>query len=341
MEGDRDGFTRSFDEALASHPQAEELRREQIIALLHAEQWGAALERIARGRNALGERPIFGANEAIVYAELGETERADRLFEPFQDYPDGPLQVRRARHLLRSGRPDEASRLLDLWLHQPQGFLFWPYASIAWWRQLGDARWEWLEGDDRFVGIYDIANALPGLDELAATLRQLHTLSGQPLEQSLRGGTQTEGNLFTRVDPLMVRLREVVREAVAKHAAALPTPDPRHPLLNSPRSPIRFSGAWSVRLQQGGFHANHVHPAGWISSALYIALPPDLGRNEAGLLTLGECRAPSFDIGLPPLRVIEPKPGRLVLFPSYMWHGTRPFGEGERLTVAFDVARAH
>jgi len=37
--------------------------------------------------------------------------------------------------------------------------------------------------------------------------------------------------------------------------------------------------------------------------------------------------------------VVEPKPCRLALFPSWMWHGTRPFGEGERMTVAFDVAR--
>jgi len=36
--------------------------------------------------------------------------------------------------------------------------------------------------------------------------------------------------------------------------------------------------------------------------------------------------------------LIEPKPGRLALFPSWMWHGTRPFAEGERITVAFDVA---
>jgi len=42
---------------------------------------------------------------------------------------------------------------------------------------------------------------------------------------------------------------------------------------------------------------------------------------------------------LPPIRTIEPKPGRLVLFPSTMWHGTRPFDAGERLTVAFDVKR--
>ena len=33
------------------------------------------------------------------------------------------------------------------------------------------------------------------------------------------------------------------------------------------------------------------------------------------------------------------KPARLVLFPSWMWHGTVPFADGERLTVAFDVAQ--
>ena len=57
------------------------------------------------------------------------------------------------------------------------------------------------------------------------------------------------------------------------------------------------------------------------------------------MLTLGEAKAPSFPIDLPPFRTVEPEPGRLVLFPSYMWHGTRPFAEGERMTVAFDVAR--
>jgi uncharacterized protein (TIGR02466 family) len=119
---------------------------------------------------------------------------------------------------------------------------------------------------------------------------------------------------------------------------SFPARDETHPLLGPARSPIAFSGAWSVRLTSGGFHANHVHPAGWISSALYVALPPDLGKEEAGFLTLGDPRAPTFDVDVPAFRTIEPKPGRLALFPSYMWHGTKPFGEGERLTVAFDVA---
>ena len=76
---------------------------------------------------------------------------------------------------------------------------------------------------------------------------------------------------------------------------------------------------------------------GWFSSALYIVLPPDLGREQAGWLTLGE-PPPELGLGLAPARLIEPKPGRLALFPSTMWHGTKPFAEGERMTVAFDVA---
>jgi hypothetical protein len=72
---------------------------------------------------------------------------------------------------------------------------------------------------------------------------------------------------------------------------------------------------------------------------LYLKLPPDLGQENAGFLALGDPRTPTFQVDARPDRLIEPKPGRLVLFPSYMWHGTLPFGEGERVTVAFDVAR--
>jgi hypothetical protein len=35
--------------------------------------------------------------------------------------------------------------------------------------------------------------------------------------------------------------------------------------------------------------------------------------------------------------MIRPHVGRLALFPSTLFHGTRPFSAGERMTVAFDV----
>lgn len=337
-QGAREGFARSFGEALSAMPQNMELRQQQLIALVHADQWEEAFRAVADGRAALGDQLLFALYEAIAASETGDVERAEALFAPFADSIESTIQIRRVRHYLRWGRPADADGIIERWTATPDAFMFWPYASVAW-RMLDDPRWDWLEGDPSFVAYYDIADRLPPLDELAAALRKLHTLSGQPLEQSLRGGTQTDGDIFTHIDPLLVKTREAIRQTVAEHVAGFPPHDERHPLLGPPRDRIGFSGAWSVRLASKGYHANHVHPAGWISSALYIVLPQDLGRDESGVLAIGEPWSPTFKVDLPPFRTIEPKAGRLALFPSYTWHGTRPFAEGERMTIAFDVAR--
>ena len=104
------------------------------------------------------------------------------------------------------------------------------------------------------------------------------------------------------------------------------------------RAGYRIAGSWSVQLQPGGFHINHVHPQGWLSSAYYLELPESVkdSSSRAGWLKFGE---PGLPIGAcPPDHFVEPEPGMLVLFPSYMWHGTVPFEEGgRRLTAAFDV----
>ena len=120
------------------------------------------------------------------------------------------------------------------------------------------------------------------------------------------------------------------------YIAALPPPETGHPLLNTPRSDLKFAGSWSVRLAAQGHHAVHTHPAGWISSALHVALPDAIGAAPAGWLRFG---APPPDLGLTltPYRQIAPKVARLVLFPSTLWHDTIPFTEGERLSLAFDI----
>ena len=72
-----------------------------------------------------------------------------------------------------------------------------------------------------FVGVYDLA--LPSLDALAERLRALHRTTHQPLEQSVRGGTQTQGKLFSRIEPEIRALRAAVVAAVERaHRPAAP-----------------------------------------------------------------------------------------------------------------------
>jgi Flp pilus assembly protein TadD len=338
MRGERETFTRSFEATLASAPTDAGLWQGLIETLMHASLYDETLAVLQRARTAAGDNPAFAVLEAVCGAEKGETETADRLFARIGAIEHISLAARYMRHLLRAGRPEAASAFADRWRGRDPEHLLVPYVSAAW-RLTGDPRWQALEGDPRLIGIYDLADDIPSLPALAGRLRGLHLSLHHPLDQSVRGGTQTDGPLFSRIEPEIRALRAVVLAAVEKHVAQLPPPNPANPTLISRRAPIRFAGSWSVRLTGAGFHVNHVHPQGWLSSAFYVSLPDAAmgGANHDGWLSIGE--ATEIGVDLEPMRLIEPKPGRLVLFPSTMWHGTRPFAAGERLTIAFDVAR--
>ena len=93
-------------------------------------------------------------------------------------------------------------------------------------------------------------------------------------------------------------------------------------------------------MRDQGFHTNHIHPRGWISSVYYVAVPDAVEDGQQGWLKFGE---PSFATPMNDTirRMVKPAPGRLVLFPSYMWHGTVPFrSDTARTTIAFDAVPA-
>jgi tetratricopeptide (TPR) repeat protein len=337
--GRPDEATGSIERALVKHPREVQLW-ETLLYL-----------QLKRGANHLlqpilerAEAAKVSSPEFAIYRGVHAAEFDDQTYPPalFDDAPASAAEVlgkARIRHLLRVGAVKAALPLIDRELEREQNAEIWAYASTAW-RLAADPRSDWLEGDPRLVSVMDISDDLPPLDTLAETLRSLHVARGEYLDQSVRGGTQTDGPLFSRIDPVIRHLRKAIVVAVEKHLAQLPPVDPRHPTLRHPRDRrIRFAGSWSVRLRSGGRHSNHVHPLGWLSSALYVSLPSrSAGEPEnAGWLTLGQPDG-KLEIGMPPWREIEPKPGQLVLFPSTMWHGTIPFAKGERLTVAFDVA---
>lgn len=340
MMGDREGFTRSIVQALSAAPRDATLWLLLLRSLMHARMFEPLLAASVRAGAAMGADVRLSMLEAAAESELGEVERPDRLFDSIENQGDPMGALHHVRHLLRTARPDRAAARAEPFTDGPGADHLWPYLALAW-RLLDDARYQWLLGDPGLIGVYDISDACGDLTALADRLRGLHRATHQHLDQSVRGGTQTDGPLFCMIDPAIRRLRRAVERQVAAHVRHLPPPDPRHPVLRHRRDrPVRFSGSWSVRLSGSGHHAHHVHPAGWFSSAFYVSLPApaEAGPPPSGWLALG---APPQELGLEfePIARIEPRPGRLVLFPSIMWHGTEPFGAGERLTAAFDVAR--
>jgi tetratricopeptide (TPR) repeat protein len=335
--GDRQGFIASYVRALGDTPGDAALWRSLILLLIHAGLFDQALTVIRRARGLIGDQVFLDANEAAVHSETGAAARADTLFAKLAGVPDVTIAIRKVRHLLRTGRIDLAEGEIEAYIGTPQAISMWPYAATAW-RLTGDPRWQWLEAQDGLVSAVDLADRLPPMQRLREVLLGLHRTRGEQFNQSVRGGTQTDGILLARLEPEIRALRSVLAEAVADHIARLPAIDRGHPALapRRDRAP-RFAGSWSVRLQGSGHHASHAHPLGWISSALYIALPEADPRDpQAGWLAFGQPPA-ELGIDLPPTRLVEPRPGRLVLFPSIMWHGTRPFAAGDRLTVAFDI----
>lgn len=209
-------------------------------------------------------------------------------------------------------------------------------------RELGDSRYDELVDLERFVKVYEIAPP-PGFSDLASfnrtlaeELDRLHTRHAPPLDQTLRNGTQTAGSLFKQRNRAIEAVREQIAAAVADYIQSLPD-DPNHPLLSRKAKDFSFSGSWSCRLQSTGFHTNHVHDQGWISSAYYVSLPDAVSAGGQGGLKFGESRFKLSENDRV-ARIVTPAVGKLALFPSYVWHGTVPFQSPDvRMTIAFDV----
>ena len=325
----------TVEPALARSPADPDLWVAAIQILNRAERFDEAWRLADRAIAATRDEGRFALIRAAALSDSRCDEQAALAFARLGEPRNVHHAVLLARQLVRAGNWRVLGVLADRWMQGDDAHLFWPYAAIAW-RQAGDPRWEWLEGQDGLVQVLDLGAAVD-FGALAADLRRIHARSGRFLDQSVRGGTQTDGPLFSRIEPAIRQLRAAVVTAVEEYRAKLPPPDPTHPMLRRARDrPVRFAGSWSVRLSGQGFHSQHVHPQGWISSALYVDVPAHLSGSE-GWLTLGEPQ-PSLGSGLQPFRTVEPRIGRLVLFPSMMWHGTVPFAAGERLTTAFDVA---
>ena len=335
-------YLKSYDRA----PRTPDLLLSKAYFLTHEKRGAEALEIY---RTVLALDPDNKAAAAGMVGSLnmtrqyGEAQKLlDQLLARHGDDPN--LLTCAAETAIAAGDPEKAAALCE------QSLALEPHDQAALailgtsWRMMGDERDELLNGYDSLIQIFDLEPPEGFADmesfnaELNAWLDRVHPATREYLDQSLRNGSQTPDKLFGAGHALVEKLQLRIREGITRYITGMKQDD-KHPLLSRRGREFDYTGSWSSRLRDCGFHTNHIHPEGWISSCYYVALPPVVEdmKGRQGWIKFGE---PALDVTLkePIRRAIQPKPGRLVLFPSYMWHGTIPFRDAHpRTTIAFDV----
>lgn len=217
-------------------------------------------------------------------------------------------------------------------------------------RCLDDPRYRVLIDPDRLVASIPLSNHheteltdptfWPAVTDALASH---HAMQLAPLLQSVEGGVQTPGNLLTQSQQPALRALKSIIDSTARtffssdRLTGLPD---GHPLAMSRPTHPRIHASWAIRGQSGTFHRPHVHSKGWYSGTCYVEVPASISRdNDDGHLVLGEPPFATKD-RLDPIATVQPEQGKLVLFPSYVWHSTRPYsGEGWRQVIAFDFGK--
>ena len=274
-------------------------------------------------RSALKNREF---EEALSYSSL--------IYENNKSNSD--VTIHHLNCLMACGGEKRAKNVVEsaLRLHPRNQHLIAIQAII--WRILDDSRYRQLYNYDLFVHQQPLTtpsgwtNLESYLTDLEDSLNDLHRFQSHPFSQSVRQGSQVshinkfaDKALRAYEQALKKNIIEYLNRAVGKDKASSLSPS--------------VSSAWSVKLFENGHHTNHVHQEGWLSSVCHLTPTNSQGHNNQGCLKLGE---PGFwtPRNVPAEKIIKPLRGHVVIFPSYMWHGTIPLiAPAERLTIAADI----
>lgn len=341
--GDAEAATRELTAAIAADPNRGVLRQIKAKLLQNAGDDRGAYEVLAPVVGTPGSNAALNATASQAAITFDPELALSLAQRAMAGMPDNPIIVSIvAEAALAAGKPKQALELAGRIRRLAPDNQHGVALTATAWRALGDDRRHRALNDyDRLVRP-DRLDTPDGWDSLESYLKDLaaalHALHGagahHPIGQSVRGGSQTEA-LENSTDPVVRAFFQAIDGPIRRYIDAVGTSGP---VGERNTGKYGISGAWSVKLRPGGRHVSHLHPWGWLSSACYLELPGavDAGGRE-GWLAFGEPGIPTVP-ALEAEHWVKPEPGMVVLFPSYMWHGTVPFGGDQtRLTTAFDV----
>ncbi len=346
-QGQADLALAKFGEALALDAGLAEAALGRAAALL---EQGRSGEAIGVLRSVLRDRPD---SLAAVNRLRDALRREGRLVEAVPNYQAllaGPAPPARAFQALAEvhmelGDKSAAREVCEACLERHRG----DTRSLAYLAHLrgelddvaGQGR---LLDDRRFLREQELAvpprfTDRPAFHEAFAD----HILTHPTLTYEMPGtstvGGRHSGELLIEPKGPVADFETMVGRAITAYMADLPE-DPAHPFVAA--RPARWTlNIWSVVLGAAAHQKPHIHASAWLSGVYYLRVPAvvSAGANDhAGWL---EFFRPSerVPVARPPApRLVRPREGLLVLFPSYFYHRTVPFESDElRISIAFDV----
>ena len=140
---------------------------------------------------------------------------------------------------------------------------------------------------------------------------------------------------LTKRDPAFADLARILTRHASAFAGECAFDLSRKPRLDS---------LWVNLLKGGGHHSGHIHPHSIISGTFYVEAPPGSGTirfedPRLGLMMAAPPRRADAPDELRPFVSIEPRPGLLLLWESWLRHEVLAGrGQGDRLSVSFNFA---
>lgn len=142
-------------------------------------------------------------------------------------------------------------------------------------------------------------------------------------------------NDLPKRDPVIGDLVKIL----TKHAAAFADDC----AFDLPRKP-RLDSLWANLLRGSGHHSAHIHPHSIISGTLYVEVPKSSGAirfedPRLPMMMAAPTRQANSPEELQPFVTVEPYPGLLLLWESWLRHEVLPAAaKGDRLSISFNFA---
>ncbi|HEU4600985.1 MAG TPA: putative 2OG-Fe(II) oxygenase, partial [Steroidobacteraceae bacterium] len=284
-------FAAELERAIASCPDQLQLRLVAANLWRNAGEAQRALSLAMEGMRFTHAEPALLTSIGLLLEDLGRSAEALSYLSQAVAYAPTPrFRTNLIPTLLRVRKADEAQRIVsELLIETPADPQLIAYQALIH-RQLGHrSAYRELYDYERLVRTYplhtDSIECARFNRAFARELLQLHRSKQHPIDQSLRGGTQTDRHLPLQ-NATVAEFFRLIDPAIRDYIGTL---NHGHHIFDRRRlTGYRVTGSWSVALQSGGFHLNHIHPQGWISSAYYVQVPELPDEPGAGWLKFGE-----------------------------------------------------